>query len=93
MDAEVTKRGIDNLKEGQQGQQEQLAAIEEGIKALSLDLDGEFSEPKQRQQARHKDLIEMWKGSLDVMKHSKEVERETYYLAAVRTWLSVANPW
>ena len=93
MDAEVTKRGIDNLIEGQEGQHEKLAAIKEGIKALSLDLDREFSEAERNQQARHKDLIEMWKGPLDEMKHNREVERETYYLAAVRNWLSAANPW
>lgn len=96
VDAEVTKRGIDNLREGQEGQKEQLTAIKEGIKALSRDLDGDFSDAERHQQERHKDLIEMWKGPLDEMKEDAEkqrVERETNYLSAVRSWLSVAKPW
>lgn len=96
VDAEVTKLGVENLKEGQEGQKEQLTAIREGIKALSRDLDGDFSDAERHQQERHKDLIEMWKGPLDEMKKDAEnqrIERETNYLSAVRLWLSVAKPW
>ena len=96
VDAEVTKLGIDNLVEGQASQKAELVAIKEGLKALSLDLDGDFSEAERHQQERHRDLIEMWKGPLDEMKKDAEkqkVERETNHLSAVRTWLSVANPW
>ena len=96
VDAEVTKLGIDNLKEGQAGQKEQLVAIQEGLKALSRDLDGDFSEAERHQQERHRDLIQMWKGPLDEMKKEAEnqkIEREATHLSAVRTWLSVANPW
>ena len=96
VDAEVTEIGIENLKEGQKGQEEQLKVIKEGIKALSRDLDGDFSEAERHQQERHKDLIEMWKGPLDHMKKDAEerrIESEARYLSAVRTWLSVANPW
>ena len=96
VDAEVSKRGIDNLREGQECQKEQLTAIKEGIKALSRDLDGDFSDAERHQQERHKDLIEMWKGPLDEMKKDAEnqrIERETNYLSAVRSWLSVAKPW
>lgn len=96
VDAEVTKLGIDNLKEGQDGQQEQLKVVKEGIKALSRDLDEEFSESERNQQERYKNLVEMWKGPLEEMKKSaedKRVEMETFYLSAVRKWLSVANPW
>lgn len=96
VDAEVSKRGIDNLREGQEGQKEKLTAIKEGIKALSRDLDGDFSDAERHQQERHKDLIEMWKGPLDEMKKDAEnqrIERETNYLSAVRSWLSVAKPW
>lgn len=96
VDAEVTKRGIDNLREGQEGQKEQLTAIKEGIKVLSRDLDGDLSDAERHQQERHKDLIEMWKGPLDEMKKDAEnqrIERETNYLSAVRSWLSVAKPW
>lgn len=96
VDAEVTKLGIDNLVEGQASQKVELVAIKEGLKALSLDLDGDFSEVERHQQERHRDLIEMWKGPLDEMKKDAEkqkAERETNHLSAVRTWLSVANPW
>lgn len=96
VDAEVTKLGIDNLKEGQQGQQELLITIKEGLKALSRDLDGDFSEAERQQQERHKDLVEMWKGPLDEMKKEAEdrkVEMEANYVSAVKTWLSIANPW
>ena len=96
VDAEVTKLGIDNLKEGQEGQHEQLLAVKEGIKALSLDLEGGFSQAERHQQQRHKDLIEMWKGSLDEMKSNAEQERiqmELNYSSSVRSWLSEASPW
>ena len=81
VDAEVTKFGIDNLKEGQKSQQEQL-------KILSRDLGGDFLEAESHQQKRHKDLIEMWKGSLDELKKNSEKERdkvEKNYLSRVRT--------
>ena len=96
VDAEVTKLGIDNLVEGQASQKVELVAIKEGLKALSRDLDGDFSEAERHQQERHRDLIEMWKGPLDELKKDAEkqkAERETNHLFAVRTWLSVANPW
>ena len=94
--AEVTKLGIENLKEGQEGQQEQLKAIKEGVKALSLDLDGNFSKAERNQQERHNTLIEMWKGPLDELKKNAEkdrIKREDDFLSEVRMWLSVANPW
>ena len=96
VDAEITKLGIDNLKEGQEGQHKQLLAVKEGIKALSQDLEGGFSEAEQHQQQRHRDLVEMWKGSLDEMKLNAEQERiqiELNYTASVRSWLSDASPW
>ena len=96
VDAEVTKLGIDNLKEGQEGQQEQLKAIKEGISALSRDLDGDFSKAERNQQERHKGLVEMWKAPLDQMKKNAElysIEMERNYLISVRRWLSVAKPW
>ena len=96
VNAEVTKLGIENLKEGQASQKEELEAIKERLKALSRDLDGDFSEAESHQQERHRILIEMWKGPLDEMKKEAEEQkskRETDHLIAVRTWLSVAEPW
>ena len=96
VDAEVTKLGIDNLKEGQADQRQQLIAIKEGLQALSQDRNGDFSEAERLEQERHRDLIEMWKGPLDEMKKDAEkqrIERETNHLSAVRTWLSAINPW
>ena len=96
VDAEVTKLGIDNLKEGQEGQQEQLKIVKEGIKALSQDLDKNFSVAEHHQQERHKNLVEMWKGPLDELKRNAEnrkIEMEKNNFSGVSTWLSVANPW
>ncbi len=96
VDAEIMKLGIDNLREGQDGQREQLEAIKGAIKALSQDLSGDPSASERRQQKRHKDLIDMWKGPLDDLKSNAEkhkVEMEANFLAAVRAWLSVAAPW
>ena len=96
VDAEVSKLGIDNLKEGQEDQRQRLAAVKEGIKALSQDMEGGFSQAEKHQQERHKDLIEMWKGPLEEMKTNAEQERmqmELNYLSEVRNWLSTANPW
>ncbi|KAL6719858.1 superkiller [Lecanora helva] len=96
VDAEVTKLGIDNLKEGQEGQRGQLLAVKDGIKALSQDLEGSFSEAEQHQQDRHRDLVDLWKGPLEEMKSNAERERnqmELNYSSSVRTWLSEASPW
>ena len=59
-------------------------------------MDEDFSKAERNQRGRHTDLIEIWKGPRDQLKEKAENERiavETNYLAAVRTWLSIANPW
>ncbi|KAL8661554.1 MAG: hypothetical protein Q9202_005499 [Teloschistes flavicans] len=102
VDAEVTKIGIDNLREGQSGQKEQLDAIKQTMKVLAGETASVVGEQRkwmsafdQKQQDRNDVLLEMWGKPLHDLKQQLEdekVQREKDNLFSVRRWLSRAEP-
>ncbi|KAI4174462.1 MAG: hypothetical protein LQ346_008229 [Caloplaca aetnensis] len=102
VDAEVTKVGIDNIREGQADQKEVLEFIQDTLRALSGDrvsfVDEQrewMSEVDKTQQARNEAFVEMWKAPLDDLKQKLEkekIQREVENLYNVRAWLSQAEP-
>ncbi|KAL8850879.1 MAG: hypothetical protein Q9221_004192 [Calogaya cf. arnoldii] len=102
VDAEVTKVGIDNIKEGQADQKGSLEAIKDTLRALSGDtasfVDEQrewMSEVDKTQQARNEAFVDMWKAPLDELKQKLEqetIQREKENLYSVRRWLSRAEP-
>ena len=93
--SEVTKVGIDNIKESQAGQAMQLEAIKSGVKALSEETETLILEVDSRQSERNRILIEMWKEPLDDLKanfEAERIQREKENLYDIRSWLSVAEP-
>ncbi|KAI4089483.1 MAG: hypothetical protein LQ339_008544 [Xanthoria mediterranea] len=102
VDAEVTKVGIDNIKEGQADQKQSLELIKDTLRALSGDTASFvhdqrewMSEFDQTQQARTEAFVEMWKAPLEDLKQKLEqerVQREKENLYSVRRWLSRAEP-
>ena len=92
--AEVTKVGIDNIKESQAGQEQQLEAIKSGVRALSEGTEAMIMEVDARQQKRNDVLIELWKRPLNDLKENFElerIEREKENLYDIRRWLSSAE--
>lgn len=102
VDAEVTKVGIDNIKEGQADQKHSLEVIKDTLRALSGDTASFvheqrewMSEVDKTQQARNEAFVEMWKAPLDDLKQKLEqemIQRENENLYNVRRWLSRAEP-
>ena len=92
---EVTKTGVDNLKAGQEGQDQQLEAIKDGIKALAGNTGEAFRKLSREQDERNKILIDMWKEPLDDLRtelENREIEKARENLHSVRRWLSIASP-
>ena len=96
---EVAKLGIDNLRAGQQGQDQQLEAIKDGIKTLAGHTGQAFRNLSQQQQEvqrkRNDTLLAMWKEPLDNLMTKIEnqgIEKARKNLENVRKWLSVAKP-
>lgn len=92
---EVAKTGIDNLQVGQAGQDQQLAAIKEGLRALAGNTGQAFRNLSKEQEERNRVLIGMWKEPLeDLMSalESREIEKARKNLHSVRKWLSAAVP-
>ncbi len=102
VDAEVTKVGIDNIKESQADQKDSLEAIKDTLRALSGDTASFISQQKElmsevdrNQQARNEAFVDMWKAPLDDLKQKLEqerIQREKQNLYNVRRWLSRAKP-
>ncbi|KAL8982078.1 MAG: hypothetical protein Q9205_003304 [Flavoplaca limonia] len=102
VDAEVTKVGIDNIKESQADQRDSLEAIKDTLRALSGDTASFIGQQKElmsevdrNQQARNEAFVDMWKAPLDDLKQKLEqerIQREKQNLYNVRRWLSRAEP-
>ena len=96
---EISKHGIDGLKEGQHGQDQQLEAIKDGIRALAGKTGQairDLSQEQQNLQDRRNDmLISMWKGPMDEVLaklKGQAIEKARENLQRVRAWLSLARP-
>ena len=92
---EVEKVGLENLIASQEGQDQQLEAMKEGILALAGNTGKAIRNLNQEQAERNKVLIAMWKEPLDELRievENREIDRARENLRHVRTWLSVARP-
>ena len=92
---EVEKVGLENLTASQEGQDQQLEAIKDGILALAGNTGKAIRNLNQEQEERNKVLIAMWKEPLDELRievENREHDRAEKNLRHVRNWLSSARP-
>lgn len=78
MNYEVTKTGIDSLIDGQDGQDQQLEAIKDGLRVLSGKTGQAFGNLSKEHDERNKILVDMWKEPLDELManvENREIEK------------------
>ena len=99
VDADVSKRGFDDLQEGQTSiqmdQRDLLKVTKEGIIALSQNTGNAFREQSDKMDQQYKLLSDMWGDRIEKYEKiikAEEIEKEKQELRNIRAWLSVAQP-